>query len=186
MPTGRSHDSPSCSLGLIVYIYTCTYRGCLPCSLTVMMSLYCTYIFGLTLAESTFIISVLVFSSLFGYMCVNSFLSLKLFKKLNLRAYDLTVDILDMHAVSLWVDRSTSPYVDWPYHAIAYEHIHVHVHVCHVIGVCTTRARHVMMCAFLIALKDRNTFHRFDKFNSKYNPIGRRMLNHSLVMERRM
>lgn len=40
-----------------------------------------------------------------------------LFKKLNLRAYDLTVDILDMHA-------------------------------------------------------DRNTFHRFDKFNSKYNPIG--------------
>ena len=21
-------------------------------------------------------------------------------------------------------------------------------------------------------LKDRNTFHRFDKFNAKYNPIG--------------
>ena len=24
----------------------------------------------------------------------------------------------------------------------------------------------------LVVLKDRNTFHRFDKFNSKYNPIG--------------
>jgi AMP deaminase len=40
-----------------------------------------------------------------------------LFEKLDLRAYDLTVDLLDVHA-------------------------------------------------------DRNTFHRFDKFNSKYNPIG--------------
>ena len=24
----------------------------------------------------------------------------------------------------------------------------------------------------LLLLQDRNTFHRFDKFNSKYNPIG--------------
>lgn len=40
-----------------------------------------------------------------------------LFERLHLRAYDLTVDLLDVHA-------------------------------------------------------DRNTFHRFDKFNSKYNPIG--------------
>ena len=25
---------------------------------------------------------------------------------------------------------------------------------------------------FFVLLKDRNTFHRFDKFNAKYNPIG--------------
>jgi AMP deaminase len=24
----------------------------------------------------------------------------------------------------------------------------------------------------VFSLKDRNTFHRFDKFNAKYNPIG--------------
>lgn len=25
---------------------------------------------------------------------------------------------------------------------------------------------------YLLFMQDRNTFHRFDKFNSKYNPIG--------------
>lgn len=41
----------------------------------------------------------------------------QMFEKMNLTAYDLSVDTLDMHA-------------------------------------------------------DRNTFHRFDKFNDKYNPVG--------------
>lgn len=41
----------------------------------------------------------------------------QVFEKMNLTAYDLSVDTLDMHA-------------------------------------------------------DRNTFHRFDKFNDKYNPVG--------------
>lgn len=28
------------------------------------------------------------------------------------------------------------------------------------------------ICKFMIFFQDRNTFHRFDKFNAKYNPIG--------------
>ena len=31
------------------------------------------------------------------------------------------------------------------------------------------------------ALQDRNTFHRFDKFNSKYNPIGESKLREIFI-----
>ena len=31
---------------------------------------------------------------------------------------------------------------------------------------------HSMYLHVCLLLQDRNTFHRFDKFNSKYNPIG--------------
>jgi len=35
-------------------------------------------------------------------------------------------------------------------------------------------------CTFL-AIKDRNTFHRFDKFNSKYNPVGESRLREIFI-----
>lgn len=33
----------------------------------------------------------------------------------------------------------------------------------------------------LHSLQDRNTFHRFDKFNSKYNPIGESILREIFI-----
>lgn len=30
-------------------------------------------------------------------------------------------------------------------------------------------------------MQDRNTFHRFDKFNSKYNPVGESMLREIFI-----
>lgn len=50
----------------------------------------------------------------------------ELFKDLGLNAYDLSVDMLDVHA-------------------------------------------------------DRNTFHRFDKFNTKYNPVGQNILRELFI-----
>jgi len=32
-----------------------------------------------------------------------------------------------------------------------------------------------------IVVKDRNTFHRFDKFNSKYNPVGESRLREIFI-----
>lgn len=67
----------------------------------------------------------------------------ELFQSMNLTAYHLSVDMLDVHAVS----RS--------------------------------------MCNILIygdaCLQDRNTFHRFDKFNAKYNPIGESRLREIFI-----
>lgn len=51
---------------------------------------------------------------------------LELFRDLGLNAYDLSVDMLDVHA-------------------------------------------------------DRNTFHRFDKFNNKYNPVGQNILREVFI-----
>lgn len=35
--------------------------------------------------------------------------------------------------------------------------------------------------AFILFLQDRNTFHRFDKFNAKYNPIGESILREIFI-----
>ena len=45
---------------------------------------------------------------------------------------------------------------------------------CTLLCVCITqRCIVIHMCSpYTFTFKDRNTFHRFDKFNSKYNPIG--------------
>ncbi|CAG07509.1 unnamed protein product, partial [Tetraodon nigroviridis] len=59
---------------------------------------------------------------------------MEVFESMNLTAFDLSVDTLDMHAVS--ADRRE---------------------------------------------KDRNTFHRFDKFNAKYNPIGESILREIFI-----
>jgi len=32
-----------------------------------------------------------------------------------------------------------------------------------------------------VPVKDRNTFHRFDKFNSKYNPVGESRLREIFI-----
>ncbi len=34
---------------------------------------------------------------------------------------------------------------------------------------------------FQLFLQDRNTFHRFDKFNAKYNPIGESILREIFI-----
>jgi len=33
----------------------------------------------------------------------------------------------------------------------------------------------------VVHIKDRNTFHRFDKFNSKYNPVGESRLREIFI-----
>lgn len=75
----------------------------------------------------------------------------EVFQSMNLTSYDLTVDMLDVHAVSMlnldlldfWVLLSSH----W---------------------VETIQ----LICLNYLFSQDRNTFHRFDKFNAKYNPIG--------------
>lgn len=66
----------------------------------------------------------------------------QVFNNLNMDPYDLTVDSLDVHAVS----RSLLAFV------IGHTYWH---------GTW-----------FLNLSQGRQTFHRFDKFNSKYNPVG--------------
>lgn len=63
----------------------------------------------------------------------------QVFEEMNLTAYELTVDMLDVHAVSNF--DSMNSYILWKNDDDFF-------------------------------VKDRNTFHRFDKFNAKYNPIG--------------
>ena len=68
------------------------------------------------------------------------------FQSMNLTTYDLTVDMLDVHAVSyislfLFLFFAFSP----------------------------NETEHEL---YSVLFQDRNTFHRFDKFNAKYNPIG--------------
>ena len=62
----------------------------------------------------------------------------QVFESMNLTAYDLTVDMLDVHAV------------------------------CHV----PLNSMFNVSLMVILFPQDRNTFHRFDKFNAKYNPIG--------------
>lgn len=64
----------------------------------------------------------------------------QVFNDLNMDPYDLTVDSLDVHAVS----NST-------------------------LSLCFCELYHF---SFLLYSQGRQTFHRFDKFNSKYNPVG--------------
>ena len=59
----------------------------------------------------------------------------EVFQSMNLTPYDLTIDMLDCHAVG-WL---VSPHSN---------------------------------ISLTFSPQDRNTFHRFDKFNAKYNPIG--------------
>lgn len=77
------------------------------------------------------------------------------FQSMNLTTYDLTVDMLDVHAVSfqttLFVLQEIKTYTIFIYNILF---VYIKFSVC--------------MCL----LQDRNTFHRFDKFNAKYNPIG--------------
>lgn len=44
----------------------------------------------------------------------------------------------------------------------------------HMIAIIT-RTSNKIVCFFELS-QDRNTFHRFDKFNAKYNPIGQSSL----------
>lgn len=64
----------------------------------------------------------------------------QVFNNLNMDPYDLTVDSLDVHAVSNVT--SLSSYGE------------------------------LYRLSFFLYLQGRQTFHRFDKFNSKYNPVG--------------
>lgn len=75
----------------------------------------------------------------------------EVFESMNLTAFDLSVDTLDMHAVRTRPRRG---------------------------GILrSTRSG----LTFLPSFQDRNTFHRFDKFNSKYNPIGESILREIFI-----
>lgn len=76
---------------------------------------------------------------------------MEVFESMNLTAFDLSVDTLDMHAVS--VDHG----------GIGDEEI--------------IRSK----CCNTRFFQDRNTFHRFDKFNAKYNPIGESILREIFI-----
>lgn len=72
----------------------------------------------------------------------------QVFNNLNMDPYDLTVDSLDVHAVS---------------------------NILSICCICyNTRIWWwlVQYSSCLVYLQGRQTFHRFDKFNSKYNPVG--------------
>lgn len=77
----------------------------------------------------------------------------QVFDNLKMDPYDLTVDSLDVHAVRI-SDNLRTPklcfYVTFP---------------CR-IDLATIKK--LLYCL----LQGRQTFHRFDKFNSKYNPVG--------------
>jgi len=47
-----------------------------------------------------------------------------------------------------------------------------------VIMSCSSLTVHVIN---VVNAKDRNTFHRFDKFNSKYNPVGESRLREIFI-----
>lgn len=69
----------------------------------------------------------------------------QVFELMNLTAYDLSVDMLDVHAV-----RSQKVTTPSKIETIKIPNFN----------------------PFSPPQQDRNTFHRFDKFNAKYNPIG--------------
>lgn len=72
------------------------------------------------------------------------------FQSMNLTTYDLTVDMLDVHAVC-------SQFYDFDEE----------------IPKISINKKNIFFFAFFVHFsQDRNTFHRFDKFNAKYNPIG--------------
>ncbi|KAJ0068793.1 hypothetical protein NL108_010867, partial [Boleophthalmus pectinirostris] len=73
------------------------------------------------------------------------------FESMNLTAFDLSVDTLDMHAVN--------PTATNTQHEL----------------------RQFISLTAMFSLQDRNTFHRFDKFNAKYNPIGESILREIFI-----
>lgn len=73
----------------------------------------------------------------------------EVFESMNLTAFDLSVDTLDMHAVR------KAP--------------------------AARSAKESIRFDGLRPFQDRNTFHRFDKFNSKYNPIGESILREIFI-----
>jgi len=70
----------------------------------------------------------------------------EVFQSMNLTTYDLSVDMLDVHAVSIFPNVY--------------------------IKISRKDVSEKVLYHFFFSLQDRNTFHRFDKFNAKYNPIG--------------
>lgn len=87
---------------------------------------------------------------------------MEVFESMNLTAFDLSVDTLDMHAVRKSVFRQ--------------DIIHNSIVSGRIIQLCDS----CWLIFFLLA-QDRNTFHRFDKFNSKYNPIGESILREIFI-----
>lgn len=79
---------------------------------------------------------------------------MEVFESMNLTAFDLSVDTLDMHAVSSAHKGDLVGGVAWSEIVTPY---------------------------FTFLLQDRNTFHRFDKFNAKYNPIGESILREIFI-----
>lgn len=74
------------------------------------------------------------------------------FRTLNMDPYDLTVDSLDVHAVG------------------TNSHMTQHVLHANLVTYVLVYTSLLLSCDWLS--QGRQTFHRFDKFNSKYNPMG--------------
>lgn len=94
----------------------------------------------------------------------------QVFESMNLTAYDLTVDMLDVHAVRRAFDllllfslRSLSLFST----LYALER-----RIPAFLNSPTAFYSVIVFMSLFLLLQDRNTFHRFDKFNAKYNPIG--------------
>lgn len=83
---------------------------------------------------------------------------MEVFESMHLTAFDLSVDTLDMHAVS---SAHKGDFKKKVFRGAAWSEI--------------------VTPYFTFLLQDRNTFHRFDKFNAKYNPIGESILREIFI-----
>lgn len=98
---------------------------------------------------------------------------MEVFESMNLTAFDLSVDTLDMHAVS-------SCHRGQIYCSSVFKIYHDIEMTCND-SVSVRDYVNLTGTVFRLFLQDRNTFHRFDKFNAKYNPIGESILREIFI-----
>ena len=83
------------------------------------------------------------------------------FESMNLTAYDITVDMLDVHAVIF--NKSINQSIN---------QLFIQQKICKINQSINQSENFNLLIVIINDCQDRNTFHRFDKFNAKYNPIG--------------
>lgn len=112
----------------------------------------------------------------------------EVFETMNLTAYDLSVDTLDVHAV--WGsppnpgdEQGPQPISGWG-GGSSRGAVPGWGGVCWGLWMGILRwlwGDEVSRLTSVSTCQDRNTFHRFDKFNAKYNPIGESILREIFI-----
>ena len=112
----------------------------------------------------------------------------EVFKSLNLSSYDLSVDMLDVHAVSNYINGGGESI------CIIIQSSDIHFfqrnfynstseqnHYLTKVTMSVIHKDSMIVLYIYMIFQDRNTFHRFDKFNAKYNPIGESRLREIFI-----